>query len=78
MGNGLSKGVSKHLMTQGKQATKQIAKKGLRKSAKYYFSQTATMFYKPLIKDAKADVFNALVKLRKPTACRAAYVLGRG
>ena len=78
IGNGLSKGVSKHLMTQGKQATKQISKKGFRKAAKYYFSQTATLFYKPLIKDAKADVFNAMVKLRKPTACRAAYVLGRG
>ena len=78
MGNGLSKGVSKHLMTQGKQATKQIAKKGLRKAAKYYFSQTSTLFYKPIIADAASDVYNAFVKLRKPTASRVTNVLGRG
>ena len=65
MGNGLSKGVSKHLMTQGKQATKQIAKKGLRKAAKYYFSQTATMFYKPLIKDAFSDIMKTSIEKHK-------------
>ena len=65
IGNGLTKGVSKHLMTQGIQATKQIAKKGFTKAAKYYLSQTSTLFYKPLINDAIGEITETLVKTRK-------------
>ena len=65
-GNGLSRGVSKHLMTQGINATKQIPKKGLKKAAKFYFSQTNTMFYKPLLRDSAGEIIKALFK-NKPS-----------
>ena len=60
-GNGLSKGDAKHLMTQGVAATKQISNKGFIKSAKYYFSQTNTLFYRPLVTDAANDIQNAII-----------------
>lgn len=63
--NGVSKGTAKHLMTQGVNATKQIAKKGLKKSVKYYYSQTATLFYKPLFKDAFNDIVDTIMKTER-------------
>ena len=58
---GQNKGVAKHLMTQGKNASKRVlnqlthnginaARKEVKKAAKYYVSQTAKLFYKPLFK----------------------------
>ncbi len=57
VGNGLSKGASNHLMTQGINAAKQIPQKGISKTAKYYFAQTAKAFYIPLAKDSIRDIF---------------------
>ena len=68
IGGGIDKGVSQHLMTQGTQATKRVwnelIHKGLSaagteigKAGKYYFSQTATLYYKPLIKNAIKSLF---------------------
>ncbi len=54
-GNGLDKGTAKHLMREGINATKNVFSKGLKKTVKYYTSQTASMFYKPLIKDSIND-----------------------
>ena len=65
IGNGLSKATSRHLMKQGVQATRQIRTKGLRKAAKYYLSQTATLFYRPLFHDAKKEIMDTLYTLRK-------------
>lgn len=58
--NGLEKGVSRHLMTQGKNAVRGIAKKGVKKAAKYYFSQTYTLFYKDLIKDIPTNIISGI------------------
>ena len=51
----------KMVMTQGVAATKQISNKGFIKSAKYYFSQTNTLFYRPLVTDAANDIQNAII-----------------
>ncbi len=50
IGNGQTKGNAKYLLTQGNTATKQLKQKGLVKTAKYYWSQTKNIFYKPLMK----------------------------
>ena len=51
--SGLSKGEAKHLMKQGINTVKNF--RGFAKTAKYYFSQTYTMFYKPLKDDSIRD-----------------------
>jgi len=59
---GLGKGEAKHMMKQGVKATKRIFKsagKEAKKAVKYYFSQTTTMFYEPLVKNAIADVIKS-------------------
>ena len=59
-GNGLSKGAAKHMMTQGRQLTKNLGRKSLKKAVKYYYSQTKTIYYKALFTDAAADVNDAI------------------
>ena len=60
IGNGLSKGDAKHLMTQGINAAKQLKSKGFTKTSKYYYSQTKTLFCKPLSTEARSDIRKAL------------------
>ena len=45
-------------------ATKQIGKKGVQKAARYYFSQTASLFYKPLLKDTSKSVMLSIMLMR--------------
>ena len=54
--SGLSNGDAKHLMNQGIDTVKNY--KGFSKTAKYYFSQTKEMFYKPRIKKSVIELFN--------------------
>lgn len=54
--NGINKGAAKHLMTQGINATDNIAKKGLKKSYKYYISQTRNTYLNEFIKDFWKDI----------------------
>ena len=61
--NGINKGTAKHLMTQGINATDNIAEKGLKKSYKYYISQTNEVFYKPLRKDAIRDLLYTPIRV---------------
>lgn len=57
---GLSKGEAKHLMKQGVNTIKNF--RGLRKTAKYYISQTKKMFYKPLLKDSLVDLLKGVTQ----------------
>ena len=69
--NGVSKATSKHLHKQAAVATKRIVNsaihdtipnigKTLISSAKYYFSQTKTLFYTPLLSDAVDSFVDSL------------------
>jgi len=58
--NGVGKGTAKHLWKQGDQLVKNITRKGAKKALKYYWSQTANLFYKPLINDAIKELNDAL------------------
>ena len=58
-GNSIGKGNGKHLMREGINLTKNVFKKGIKKSVKYYVSQTATIFYKPLLNSAVSDFFDS-------------------
>ena len=66
-GNGLSKGAAKHLTTQAKRARKQIKIKGFKKAIKYYYSQTKTIFYKPLFSDASGEVAKTAIICNRNT-----------
>ena len=68
--NGLSKATANHLNKQGVNATKRIvseiksdgirvAGKVINSASKYYFSQTSTLFYKPLMKSAADSLIDS-------------------
>ena len=68
---GVNKGTAKNLMKQGVNATKRVwskcTKQGLKaagkelvKAGKYYFSQTATLYYKPLLVDSVRAIFREI------------------
>ncbi|MBQ8372406.1 MAG: RHS repeat-associated core domain-containing protein, partial [Clostridia bacterium] len=59
LGMSISKGNANHLMTQGVNATKNISKKGIGSSAKYYFKQTWKVFYNDRIYGAIDDILEA-------------------
>lgn len=76
---GVSKSVSKHLWKQSSVLTSRIAGKlstkgfsaalsELAPAAKYYFSQTSTLFYKPLVKEAIRTISRS-VQRRVGKAC---------
>jgi len=44
----------------GRQLTKNLGRKSLKKAVKYYYSQTKTIYYKALFTDAAADVNDAI------------------
>ena len=59
IGAGIGSGNSKHMMRQGVNATKRLFRSGVEgagKAAKYYFSQTSKMFYKPLLRSILPDI----------------------
>ena len=71
--NGLTKGDSKHLMQHGKNAAKRVITdikndgfkvvvSSIRSAGKYYFSQSNTMFYKPLLNSAGESVASSLLE----------------
>ena len=59
--NGVSKGTAAHLKTQ--ERTLKNAAKPLQKRVKYYYSQTATLFYKPMVQKAKHEIFGSVKKI---------------
>lgn len=67
--NGVSKDASNHLYKQAAVATKRLKAtrkyngftamlKAIKPATKYYFSQTSTLFYKPLINDSISTLVN--------------------
>ena len=72
---GITKGNERHLMTQGIKATEQLGKKGLKQSAKYYFSQTKEIFYKPLTRNSRVSFANKTIY--ETVNCYATRILER-
>lgn len=56
--NGISKGTAAHLKTQ--ERTLKNAAKPFGKRVKYYYTQTATAFYKPMLQNAKHGIYNSI------------------
>ncbi len=79
--NGVSKDVSNHLYKQAAVATKRLKStrkhtgftamlKAVKPTVKYYFSQTNTLFYKPLVNDS----LSTLISDAKDAICGNLYI----